>query len=69
MARGALVGLGAVYAIATIIGFAGAFTEFLNIPVGARGLPDNLFHAVSAGFLLTAGFSQAEVGRTAGAAA
>ena len=69
VARGAVIGLGAVYLIATIIGFAGAFTEFLNIPTGARGLPDNLFHAVSAGFLLTAGFSRAEVGtRAAGAA-
>lgn len=68
IARGAVIGVGAVYAIATIIGFAGAFTEFLNIPQGAGGLPDNLFHAVSAGFLLTAGFSRAEAGRTAGAA-
>lgn len=69
VARGALIGLGAIYLIATIIGVAGAFTEFLNIPQGARGIPDNLFHAVSAAFLLVAGFSRAEAGsRTAGAA-
>jgi len=69
VARGALIGLGAIYLVATIIGFAGAFTEFLNIPVGARGLPDNLFHALSAAFLLSAGFSTAEAGTTARAAA
>jgi hypothetical protein len=69
VARGALIGLGAIYLIATIIGFAGAFTEFLNIPTGARGLPDNLFHAVSAAFLLAAGFSHAEATTTARAAA
>jgi hypothetical protein len=45
------------------------FTEFLNIPTGVRGLPDNLFHAVSAAFLLAAGFSTAEAGTTARAAA
>jgi hypothetical protein len=69
VARGALIGLGAIYAVATIVGFAGVFTEFLNIPTGVRGLPDNLFHAVSAAFLLAAGFSTAEAGTTARAAA
>jgi uncharacterized protein DUF4383 len=58
--RGALIGLGAIYAVATIVGFAGAFTEFLNIPTGARGIPDNLFHALSALFLFSAGFARSE---------
>jgi hypothetical protein len=59
VARGAVIGLGAVYTVATVIGFAGAFTHFLNIPTGAAGIPDNLFHALSAAFLLTVGFSSA----------
>lgn len=58
--RGALIGLGAIYAVATIVGFAGAFTEFLNIPTGARGIPDNLFHALSALFLFSVGFARSE---------
>ena len=69
VARGALIGLGAVYVIASIIGFAGAFGPFLNIPAGARGLPDNLFHVASAAFLLIVGFSAAEARQEARAAA
>ncbi|MGH2689315.1 MAG: DUF4383 domain-containing protein [Actinomycetota bacterium] len=65
--RGGLIGLGAIYAVATIVGFAGAFTEFLNIPTGARGIPDNLFHALSAIFLFAAGFARSEA--TVGSAA
>jgi hypothetical protein len=69
--RGGLIGLGAVYTVAAIVGFAGAFGPFLNIPAGMRGLPDNLFHVVSAAFLLIAGFSRASAAQRgeAGAAA
>ena len=60
VARGAMVGIASVELIATIIGFSGAFVNFLNIPAGSGGLVDNFFHLVTGAVLLYLGFAGAD---------
>ncbi|MGH2721662.1 MAG: DUF4383 domain-containing protein [Actinomycetota bacterium] len=57
VARGAMVGLGSVELIAALIGFTGAFVNFLNVPNGSAGLGANLFHLVTAVALMSVGFA------------